>query len=88
LGLAGSAAAPLLGAAPADAAIQILPASSLSSLQKRDVLNELIKRAEGELKKVLTPADIAGCMRLLLADAGTYDAATKTGGADGSIVLT
>jgi L-ascorbate peroxidase len=37
---------------------------------------------------VLTPADIAGCMRLLLADAGTYDAATKTGGADGSIVLT
>jgi L-ascorbate peroxidase len=45
------------------------------------------KRSEQELRKVLTPEDSANCIRLLLADAGTYDAATRTGGVDGSIIL-
>jgi L-ascorbate peroxidase len=47
----------------------------------------LQKRAQQELKKVLTSADASSCVRLLLNDAGTYDQATKTGGADGSVVL-
>jgi hypothetical protein len=34
-------AAPLLGAAPASAAIQVLPAASLSTFQRKDVLASL-----------------------------------------------
>ena len=44
-------------------------------------------RAEAALAKELTAADTPLALRLLLNDAGTYDAATKTGGCDGSIVL-
>lgn len=50
-------------------------------------MTELQNIAEAELKKVLVPADTGACVRLLLNDAGTYDQATRTGGADGSVVL-
>lgn len=36
---------------------------------------------------MLVAADAPSCMRLMLNDAGTYDPATKTGGLDGSIIL-
>jgi hypothetical protein len=35
----------------------------------------------------LSSSDAGGCMALLLHDAATYDAVTKAGGVDGSIVL-
>ena len=38
-----------------------------------------------ELKKVLGPEDAKSVLRLILNDAGTYDAATGTGGFNGSI---
>lgn len=44
-------------------------------------------RAEAALAQELSAADTPLALRLLLNDAGTYDAATKTGGCDGSIVL-
>ncbi len=39
------------------------------------------------VQEVLGADDAPACLRLVLNDAATYDAATKTGGLDGSIVL-
>lgn len=64
----------------------VFPARRQASAPCHD-LSLLQKRADDELSKVLTAADAPAAMRLLLADAGSYDAATKTGGCDGSIVL-
>lgn len=47
----------------------------------------LQKRAEDELKKEVTAEDAQIAMRLLLHDAATYDVVTKTGGVNGSIVI-
>lgn len=88
LGLAGAAvAAPLVGAAPASAGEQYLPVSSLTVVQKKAILADFQARAEAALAQELSAADTPLALRLLLNDAGTYDAATKTGGCDGSIVL-
>jgi L-ascorbate peroxidase len=88
LGLAGAAiAAPLVGAAPAEAKIQMLPVSSLTIGQRTDIIKEVQSRSAEEFKKVLTAADAPAAMKLLLHDAGTYDRATGTGGCDGSIVI-
>lgn len=38
------------------------------------------------VQEVVGAEDAPSCMRLVLNDAATYDAATKTGGFDGSIV--
>lgn len=43
-------------------------------------------RAVELLKETLSSNDAKLGLRLLLNDAGTYDAATKTGGVDGSVV--
>ncbi|KAG2487467.1 hypothetical protein HYH03_013889 [Edaphochlamys debaryana] len=71
-------AAPLLAPAPASAGLFDPPTNPLK---------ELRLKAEDILKETLTEADAPACVRLTLHDALTYDAATKTGGLDGSIVL-
>lgn len=63
-----------------------MPVSQLGLLQKRAQLQAFQARAEAALKEVLTPADAPAALRLVLNDAITYDAATKSGGMDGSIV--
>lgn len=80
-------ASPLIIVRRADAAIKYLEIDSLSTFQKGDQRKEFIKRAQDALREVLTGADAAACVRLALHDAGTYDAVTKTGGLDGSIIL-
>ena len=47
----------------------------------------LQKRAETELRKVLSKEDTPAALRLVLHDAATYDIATGKGGPNGSIVL-
>ena len=90
-GLASTLAAlPLLATAPpAEAKLvdKVLPAKSLSSFQRKDLIAEFQKRAETEIKKVTSVADASAAMRLLFNDAATYDAVAKTGGVNGSIVL-
>lgn len=66
---------------------KVIPAKSLSSFQRRDLLNDFESRAVAELKKVVTSADAPTAMRLLLHDAATYDAVSRTGGVNGSVVL-
>lgn len=44
-------------------------------------------RAITELKKVLTPEDAPLAVRLVLADAATYDVKTGKGGVNASIIL-
>ncbi|GFR53080.1 hypothetical protein Agub_g15788, partial [Astrephomene gubernaculifera] len=82
----------LLLAAPQPAAAGPLPQAEvpveqLGLLQKQSQLKEFRLRAEAAIKEVVGAADAPACMRLVLHDAMTYDAATKTGGMDGSIVL-
>lgn len=60
--------------------------SALSAFQRRDLLVDFQKRAEKELKAVLSASDAPACMRLLIHDAATYDASEKRGGVNGSIV--
>jgi L-ascorbate peroxidase len=91
-GLAGTLAAlPLLAAttpsAEAKMIDQVIPAKTLSSFQRKDLLADFQKRAEAEIKKVVTAADASSAVRLLFNDAATYDAIAKTGGVNGSIVL-
>lgn len=64
-----------------------LPVSQLAVFQKQDQRQEFRLRAEAALREVLTGADAPLAVRLAFQDAATYDIATKTGGADGSIVL-
>ncbi|EFJ45738.1 hypothetical protein VOLCADRAFT_105827 [Volvox carteri f. nagariensis] len=65
----------------------LVPVDQLGLLQKQAQLKDFRLRAEAAIKEVLGAADASACMRLVLHDAATYDAATKTGGLDGSIVL-
>jgi L-ascorbate peroxidase len=89
VGASSIAALPLLTAPPADAKLveRVIPAKNLSASQKKDLLNDLQSRATRELSKVLTTADASAALRLLLHDAATYDAKNKTGGVNGSIVM-
>ena len=64
-----------------------IPAKNLSAAQKKDLLADLQRRATKEIRKVLDVNDAPAAMRLLLHDAATYDAVTKTGGVNGSIVM-
>ncbi|GLC42901.1 hypothetical protein PLESTB_001812400 [Pleodorina starrii] len=92
LGAAGAAvlAAPLLVPQPAAAGPlpqTLVPVDQLGLIQKQAQLKDFRLRAEAAIKEVVGAADAPACMRLVLNDAATYDAATKTGGLDGSIVL-
>lgn len=51
------------------------------------VCGALQKRAETELRKVLSKEDAPAALRLVLNDAATFDIATGKGGPNGSIVL-
>jgi L-ascorbate peroxidase len=88
-GLAGSLAVlPLITPTPANAYTdKIISGKNLSSFQRKDLLQDFQSRAEAEIKKVVTGADAPLAMRLLFNDACTYDAVAKTGGVNGSIVL-
>lgn len=80
----------LLGSQPAVAAeegARVLPVEQLAVFQRGDQRAEFQQRAEDVLKSILTPDDAPAVLRLAFHDAATYDVATKTGGFDGSIVL-
>lgn len=64
-----------------------IPAKNLSTSQKKDLIADLQRRATKEIMNVLTVDDAPAAMRLLLHDAASYDAVSKTGGVNGSIVL-
>jgi len=61
--------------------------ASLGTFSKNAQRSEFLARCTKVLRETLTAEDAAACMTLLVNEAGTYDAATKTGGVDGSIVL-
>ena len=89
--LSGGLAAILLSAGAPEVSAKMIDktikASSMSSFQKKDLLNEFMGRCEAEFAKVLTKEDAPGLMRLLILDAATYDANAKTGGVNGSVAL-
>lgn len=64
-----------------------LPVGSLSTFQKKAIRNEFLNRSDAALRDVLTGDDARVALRLVLHDAGTFDAATKTGGLDASVIL-
>ncbi|KAG2487468.1 hypothetical protein HYH03_013890 [Edaphochlamys debaryana] len=84
---AGSLGAPAPASAEQTFPTALVPVDALGAIQIKGQLNDYRLRAEKVLKAVLTGADAPACMRLVVNDALTYDAATKTGGLDGSIVL-
>lgn len=89
-GVAGAVlAAPLLAAPPAEAKMvdRVFKADSLSAFQKADVVKDFQSRAVAQLQKTLSAGDAPAALRLLLHDAATYDAASGTGGVNGSVVL-
>lgn len=61
--------------------------SSLSTFQKAAQRTAFQTAAEGALKPLFTAEDATGLLALMLHDAATYDAETKTGGYDGSILI-
>jgi hypothetical protein len=61
--------------------------SSLSTFQKAAQRSAFQQAAEAALKPLFGPADANGLLALMLRDAATYDAETKTGGFDGSILI-
>lgn len=61
--------------------------SSLSTFQKGAQRSAFQAAAEAALKEKFGAADAQQLLALILHDAATYDAATKTGGYDGSIIL-
>lgn len=65
----------------------MLPVSQLSTFQRADQRTEVATRVKALLVDTLTKDDASKAMRLLFNDAATYDVATKTGGIDGSVVL-
>eukprot|EP00882_Tetradesmus_deserticola_P003731 GHRQ01003946.1.p1 GENE.GHRQ01003946.1~~GHRQ01003946.1.p1 ORF type:complete len:361 (+),score=156.95 GHRQ01003946.1:38-1084(+) len=86
--LAGAAAAAtLLQSNPAAAATREMPVSSLSTFQRGAQRAAFQAAAEGALKPLFGPRDANGLLALMLRDAATYDADTKTGGYDGSILI-
>uniref|UniRef100_A0A383W9J5 Plant heme peroxidase family profile domain-containing protein n=1 Tax=Tetradesmus obliquus TaxID=3088 RepID=A0A383W9J5_TETOB len=86
--LAGAAAAAtLLQSSPAAAATREMAVSSLSTFQKAAQRTAFQTAAEGALKPLFKAEDATGLLALMLHDAATYDAETKTGGYDGSILI-
>jgi L-ascorbate peroxidase len=92
-GIAGALAAPIIAlpaladdGGPAMITKTILP-DNLSAFQKKDIISEFTNRSLSKIRASLGPEDAAPCLRLLIQDASTYDVATKTGGVNGSIVL-
>jgi len=87
-GLATSLAAlPLIPSAANAYSNRVIAGKNLSSFQRKDLLQDFQKRAEAEIKKIVTGADAPAAMRLLFNDASTYNAVERTGGVNGSIVL-
>lgn len=64
-----------------------VPVGSLSTFQKGAIRNEFLGRCDAALRDVLDGGDARVALRLVLHDAGTYDASTKSGGLDGSVIL-
>jgi hypothetical protein len=64
-----------------------MPISSLSTFQKAAQRTAFQQAAEAALKPLFGAADANGLLALMLRDAATYDAETKTGGYDGSILI-
>jgi hypothetical protein len=64
-----------------------MPINTLSTFQKAAQRAAFQTAAEGALKPLFGPADASGLLALMLRDAATYDAETKTGGFDGSILI-
>jgi len=64
-----------------------MPVSSLSTFQKGAQRAAFQAAAEAALREKFTSADARQLLALILHDAATYDADTRTGGFDGSIVL-
>lgn len=60
--------------------------SSLSTFQKGAQRAAFAAAAEGVLRERFGAGDASGLLALVLHDAATYDAATKAGGFDGSIL--
>lgn len=64
-----------------------MPVSSLSTFQKAAQRKAFTQAALGALRPQFTAADAPALLALILHDAATYDPVTKTGGYDGSILL-
>jgi hypothetical protein len=64
-----------------------MPINTLSTFQKAAQRAAFQAAAEGALKPLFGPSDATGLLALMLRDAATYDAETKTGGFDGSILI-
>lgn len=64
-----------------------MPVSSLSTFQKAAQRKAFTEAALGALRPQFTAADAPALLALILHDAATYDPVTKTGGYDGSILL-
>lgn len=81
-------ATPLLLPSQAQAAEgKVRSIQSLGTFERADQRNMLQARANKYLSEVISKDDAPAAVRLALHDAGTYDIATKTGGFDGSVVL-
>ena len=60
---------------------------TLGSFQRADMRADYQRRAQSTIKQFLDSSDAPSCLRLAMLDAGTYDAASKTGGICGAIIL-
>ncbi|MEW5309373.1 MAG: hypothetical protein WDW38_001267 [Sanguina aurantia] len=90
IGTGAVLAAPLFVAPLATAAEdnqRFLQVKGLGSFQRSDQRTEYKLMATAVLKEALLPADSSFAVRLAFNDAATYDINTKTGGFDGSVVL-
>eukprot|EP00878_Enallax_costatus_P021417 GHUV01022668.1.p1 GENE.GHUV01022668.1~~GHUV01022668.1.p1 ORF type:complete len:293 (+),score=57.94 GHUV01022668.1:504-1382(+) len=84
---AAAAAATLLPSGPAGAATREMAVSSLSTFQKGAQRSAFQAAAEKVLREKFKKEDAPGLLKLCLHDAATYDADSKTGGFDGSIII-
>jgi hypothetical protein len=64
-----------------------MPISSLSTFQKSAQRKAFYEAAVGVLRTQFVASDANALVALILHDAATYDPVTKTGGYDGSIIL-
>lgn len=60
---------------------------TLGSFQRADMRADYQKRAQNTIRQFLDSSDAPSSLRLAMLDAGTYDAASKTGGICGAIIL-
>ena len=91
IALSAGLATVLLSASEPEASAKMvdktIKAANMSSFQKKDLMADFMARCEAEFARVLTKEDAPGLLRLLILDAATYDAGTKSGGVNGSVAL-